>query len=45
VAGTANLIEATKLAGVRRFVGENIASQPAYRTVLDGLRAQASARG
>jgi nucleoside-diphosphate-sugar epimerase len=35
VAGTANLIEAAKLAGVRRFIGENIAIGYGYRDFGD----------
>ncbi|WP_211268846.1 NAD-dependent epimerase/dehydratase family protein [Actinoplanes subtropicus] len=35
IAGTANLIEAAKLAGVRRFIGENIAIGYGYRDFGD----------
>ncbi|MEJ3742605.1 NAD(P)-dependent oxidoreductase [Actinomycetes bacterium KLBMP 9797] len=41
VAGTANLIEAAELAGVRRFIGENIAIGYGYRDFGDRVLTEA----
>ncbi|MGN9913827.1 NAD-dependent epimerase/dehydratase family protein [Phytohabitans sp. LJ34] len=45
VAGTANLIEAAKLAGVRRFVGENVAVGYGYRDFGDRVLTEADEFG
>ncbi|WP_345514348.1 NAD(P)-dependent oxidoreductase [Phytohabitans houttuyneae] len=45
VAGTANLIEAAKLAGVRRFIGENVAVGYGYRDFGDRVLTEADEFG
>lgn len=45
VAGTANLIEAAKLAGVRRFIGENVAVGYGYRDFGDRVLIEADKFG
>lgn len=45
VTGTANLIEAAKLAGVRRFIGENVAVGYGYRDFGDRVLTEADEFG